>query len=85
MNIFSILKKIRCFRESRTCAQDSKELVILCSEFENLKHESGETVNKNCATVEYKILAQHCNDFASLKKEPIERVMMRVSERGVGE
>jgi len=44
-------------------------------------------VNKNCATVEYKILAQHCNDFASLKKESIERVSddARVSERGVSE
>jgi len=24
-------------------------------------------VNKNRATIEYKILAQHCNDFASLE------------------
>ena len=56
-------------KKKKTCAEDAKELVILRGEFENLKHDSGESVNENRAAVEYKILTEHCNDLASLRSE----------------
>ena len=49
-----------------TCAENSKELVVLCSGLEYFENNSRESMNQYGTTIENKVLTKHCDYLTSL-------------------
>lgn len=64
-----VLKSLYTERERKTCTEDPKALLIMCSQFKDFKDNSGKPVNQNGTTIKYKILTKHSNNLASLQKQ----------------